>query len=70
MTEEPMSQAEYVKVSGGFHGSCCPFCRSTNISAGSVEINNGGASQEVWCDNCGNPWRDIYELTGYSNENY
>jgi hypothetical protein len=57
----PMTEAEY----SGVGGNCCPFCRSENITGGSVEINNGGAYQTVGCDDCDKEWTDTYALTGY-----
>ena len=57
-----MSQKAYVD-SKGIH---CPFCGSTNIGAdGNVEVDCGGGSQTVSCDDCGKTWYDFYKLTGY-----
>ena len=56
-----MSQRRYRK-----EGGCnCPFCGSSEISGGSVEIGNGTASQEVDCNVCHKVWSDTYVLQGY-----
>lgn len=57
-----MSQEQYVKT----EGSRCPFCESINIVAdGNVEVDSGGGSQRVSCDDCDKVWYDCYTLTGY-----
>lgn len=56
----PMSQAEYART-----GNCCPFCRSTEITGGSITITEVGACQEVSCDDCDKEWTDTYSLIGY-----
>lgn len=56
-----MSQKKYVEQDG-IH---CPFCDSTNLCGDSVEIDGGGATQPVSCNDCGKRWIDCYELTGY-----
>lgn len=50
-----------------FGGNRCPNCGSDNIEAksGSVEIDNGVASQGVDCNACGASWSDLYTLTGF-----
>jgi len=42
---------------------CCPYCKSKNIEAGSIEANEGWAWQEVVCFDCHLRWRDVYTLT-------
>jgi hypothetical protein len=49
---------------GGIH---CPDCLSHQISGGSVDINEGRASQEVSCTSCGLVWWDDYQLVGISD---
>ena len=57
-----MSQKAYVDSDG----TKCPFCGSENIeSDGNVEVDAGGGSQTVSCNNCGKTWYDCYTLTGY-----
>lgn len=51
---------EYIK-----NPSLCPFCGSEDISGGSIEVDSGGAWQEVCCANCSNNWYDLYQLVGY-----
>jgi len=43
-------------------GSICPFCGSTDISGGSVNIEAAQAWQNVSCNDCGETWRDVYTL--------
>lgn len=44
------------------HGSTCPYCGSNAITGDSVDIEGSGAWQEVYCQECGRRWRDIYRL--------
>lgn len=48
-------------------GTRCPVCRSENIEGGSVEVDAGAATQEVYCVDCGSEWEDVYSLIGYQN---
>lgn len=57
-----MTSAEYV-ANGGI---CCPFCGSTDIEGGGVDIDVGGASQAIFCNECEAEWTDHYTLSGYS----
>jgi len=43
-------------------GASCPACYSENIEGSSVEIDAGGASQEIYCLECGEEWTDVYSL--------
>lgn len=43
-------------------GSICPFCKSDNITTGS--FNGEGVYQDVICLDCGEYWKDIYQLVG------
>jgi hypothetical protein len=43
-------------------GVCCPFCGSRNIEGDSVEIDAGGAYQDVRCLRCEAEWTDEYKL--------
>lgn len=57
-----MSQQQYVRLKG----TQCPFCGSTEFEGSSVEIEEGGASQEVYCLSCEAAWFDNYRLVGYT----
>ena len=52
------AKKKYLKADG----TCCPYCGSKQIEGQSVEIDGGGASQEVSCLKCGEQWVDCYEL--------
>lgn len=41
----------------------CPFCNSTDISAGFLETEGNSAYCTVDCKTCGKSWRDVYTLT-------
>uniref|UniRef100_A0A6M3L594 Uncharacterized protein n=1 Tax=viral metagenome TaxID=1070528 RepID=A0A6M3L594_9ZZZZ len=55
-----LMEARYLELSG-LH---CPKCGATNISGGSVDIQGGGAIQQVTCEACDASWHDCYTLTG------
>lgn len=56
-----LSQQQYIQ-----HGGvCCPFCLSRDISGGSVTVQHGVASQDVFCHACDKSWTDSYRLAGY-----
>lgn len=57
------SQREYLTAS-----SRCPCCDHWNVEGGAVEIDDGGAFQQVDCAACGFAWVDNYKLIGYSFE--
>ena len=59
--QPPMTEEDYSSVGG----NCCPFCRSQNVTGGSVEIGHAGAYQGVSCNDCDKEWTDTYALTGY-----
>lgn len=48
-------------------GVVCPACGGSDVSGDSVEIDAGGASQSVSCDDCDATWVDVYKLTGYTD---
>ncbi len=56
LTED--QQKKYVS-SGGVR---CPYCGSDDIEGGFVEINAGGAEQELVCNACQKKWRNVYQL--------
>ena len=40
----------------------CPFCKSADITGGSIDIDGREAWQEVSCNECNEQWRDVYKL--------
>lgn len=48
-------------------GVCCPFCMSTDIEGGSVEIEEGRAIQGIACSECEEEWVDVYTLVGINH---
>ena len=58
-----ISSEEYA----GKGGIICPKCESTDIVGGSVNIEEGTATQPMSCNGCGAAWDDIYDLVGYEN---
>jgi len=55
---------EYVD-SDGVH---CPYCHSTDIEGGSVNVDAGTAWQEISCIECGESWQDVYMLTSIEED--
>lgn len=47
--------------------SLCPFCQSSQIVAGHIEINDGYAFQPIFCSDCGKDWEDNYTLTSVTS---
>ncbi len=47
-------------------GLNCPVCGSDEIKGGSVEVNEGRATQEADCGNCQSSWVDTYALDGFT----
>ena len=43
-------------------GSICPYCESSQIEGGSIEIDGQQAWQKVSCLDCEKDWDDIYNL--------
>lgn len=56
-----LTDPEYVEIKG----SRCPFCGSEDIEGAHMEVEEGGATQEVSCLKCHMAWLDCYALTGY-----
>ena len=57
------AEREYV-VTGGKH---CPSCDgTTGMQSGSIDINLGLATQNMFCYECGASWVDNYRLIGYT----
>lgn len=62
---EPLTDKQYVKKVK--KDDCiCPFCGSDNIEGAGVDVQKGGAQQEVTCQDCNASWYDDYVLTGYT----
>jgi len=40
----------------------CLNCESEDIEGGSVEVDAGGATQDIACLDCGATWTDLYKL--------
>jgi len=59
-----LTSKEYAEKLGRF----CPQCGSEDdIEGNQVEIDAGGAWQEISCLGCGATWDDVYVLTGFAN---
>ena len=60
---DPVVQ-EYLKEDG----NRCPKCKSYDVEGGHVEMDSGGAWQNIHCSDCGARWIDIYHLVGFELE--
>jgi len=40
----------------------CPFCKSNDLEATSMDVDSNRAWQPVKCNGCGEEWTDIYKL--------
>ena len=49
---------EYLFKGGVF----CPWCKSSEIQGGFIEIDAGEATQAVSCLECNKNWIDVYTL--------
>lgn len=49
-------------------GVQCPVCKSHDISGGFVEVDDGGAWQQITCVDCGFVWQDSYKLVAIADE--
>jgi transcription elongation factor Elf1 len=54
---------EYIESAG----TKCPFCKSEHLNCSRIEVDAGGASQDIICENCGASWSDLYTLTEIIN---
>ena len=55
-------------ISQKVYKSCtsqCPACEGGCITGGPITIDDGFASQDVTCDDCGAKWCDIYKILEY-----
>lgn len=41
---------------------CCLNCGSENIEGGHVDVDAGGATQDISCIDCNATWTDLYKL--------
>lgn len=60
-TEElltPEMVREYIDCRGTHY----PFCRSSEIEAGTVEADGDSAWPRVTCEECGKEWQDVFYL--------
>ena len=57
-----MNSKEYVENLG----SECPYCGSTQLVGGTVEVHHARAYQPIDCVDCKRSWVDVYKLIGYS----
>jgi hypothetical protein len=49
-------------------GQLCPVCGSPEIVGdGGFDVDAGGASQEIGCNNCQSSWMDVYALSGFES---
>jgi formate dehydrogenase maturation protein FdhE len=63
--KNPISSRQYIK-----HGAVvCPVCKSSNISADTVDTDGMGGSSNVECRCCGSCWTDVWKVIGYDNLN-
>ncbi|MCO4319988.1 hypothetical protein [Aliidiomarina quisquiliarum] len=51
------------------HPDTCPFCLTSGIEGGFIEISEGKALQESWCGSCGYEWVSEYGLSAISKLN-
>ena len=45
----------------------CLNCGSSNIEGGSINIDAGGATQDISCLTCDSTWTDLYKLDDVVN---
>jgi len=45
-------------------GVNCPYCGSRDIEGQSIEVDAGGAFQDISCLRCNREWTDCYKLDG------
>jgi transcription elongation factor Elf1 len=46
---------------------CCLNCGSSDIEGGSIQVDAGGAIQDISCTVCGSTWTDLYKLDDVVN---
>lgn len=54
---------EYIKGKG----QACPKCKSKDLEVGSSNFCGAIVTAEVWCNDCGLKWEDVYTLTGVND---
>ena len=62
--EYPTITAQMQKRYIDRQGQRCPWCDHEALSGGSIDIDGGGAFQEITCEGCDATWLDHYQLTG------
>lgn len=50
-------------------GNICPFCQSNDLQCSRIEVDSGGAGQDIECGGCGATWTDLYTLSDIVNIN-
>lgn len=61
MADKITTSEEYARTGG----VCCPVCGEHAIEGGPIEIDAGGAWQNITCTECESTWTDQYNLCGY-----
>lgn len=46
-------------LNGGVH---CPHCGSGDVTGDAIDLQQGCATQSIYCNECGGAWTDIYRL--------
>lgn len=57
----PATNGQHVATGGAF----CPICGSPHIEGSEINIADGRATQEQFCQDCESEWEDIYLFSGY-----
>ena len=52
-------------IDDGYDGTSCPNCEDDDIEGDAIDIDDGFATQGMWCNNCEATWTDVYKLQGY-----
>ena len=52
-------EARYLET-GGVR---CPFCGHEELEHGRIQVDAGGAHQDIMCPKCEEEWMDCYTLT-------
>lgn len=48
--------------------NCCPFCGSVDITGDHFEAEDSSAWRKVECNDCGEQWREVFELKFIEND--
>jgi hypothetical protein len=49
---------KYINADGVY----CPYCEGKDLNYSSVEMESGGAHQQIFCPKCEARWADVYSL--------